>query len=339
MTPIQHALAFSHWLQGHQTALLVSVGGILVVVVVLAALGARHERGRQTHGSSRWATWREAQRAGLVRRHGYPLGMLGRETLRVVQRHILLVAPTGAGKDRAHNFPFTASCPWSMVIVDIKNNEAHGQRTGESVLHCGRYRQRLGPVYRLAPGDPESQAWNPLDSIRKGTEHEFRDVMVCMQSLLDPRKKDTTASDAGSYFERSGAIAGRGVLLYELHTAAAEKATLTHCHTLMNTPRPTLAAMQAHAHPEVQAQGRRLGTMLREAERQFTAEWSTAQLALDLFSDPAIAAITSRSDFALTDLQFGHAPDDALSGRRDAGRPGVSLPPVPAAASIHLSCA
>ena len=132
--------------------------------------------------------------------------------------------------------------------------------------------------------------------------------MVCMQSLLDPRKKDTTASDSGSYFERSGAIAGRGVLLYELHTAAAEKATLTHCHTLMNTPKSTLAGMQAHAHPEVQAQGHRLGTMLRDAERQFTAEWSTAQLALDLFSDPAIAAITSRSDFTLTDLQFGKRP-------------------------------
>ena len=173
MTPIQHALAFSQWLQGHQTALFVSVGGILVAVVVLAALGARQERGRQTHGSSRWATGREARRAGLVRRHGYPLGLLGHQTLRVVQRHILLVGGTGSQKDRSHNFPFTATCPWSLVIVDIKNNEAAGVRTGESVLHCGRFRRRLGPVYRLAPGDPESQAWNPLDSIRTGTEHEF----------------------------------------------------------------------------------------------------------------------------------------------------------------------
>ncbi len=161
----------------------------MVALLIVGGLASRGERRRQTHGSSRWATWREARRAGLVRHHGYPLGMLGRQTLRVVQRHILLVGGTGSQKDRSHNFPFTATCPWSMVIVDIKNNEAGGVRTGESVLHCGRYRQRLGPVFRLAPGDPDSQAWNPLDVVRKGTEHEFRDVMVCMQSVLDPAQK------------------------------------------------------------------------------------------------------------------------------------------------------
>ena len=258
MPIMQQALAFSQWLQGHQKALYFIVGTILgTLLVVMLALTIRRPRQQATHGSGRWATWREARKAGLGRTHGYPLGLLGKQTLRVVQRHILLVAPTGSQKDRSHNFPFTAACPWSMVIVDIKNDQRGAERSGESFLHCGRYRQRLGPVYRLAPGDPDSHAWNPLDVVRVGTEHEFRDVMVCMQSLLDPRKKDTTASDSGSFFERSGAIAGRGILLYELHTAAEGKATLTHCHTLMNTPQTTLAAMQAHAHKEVQAQGHR----------------------------------------------------------------------------------
>ena len=308
MTVMQQALTFSQWLQAHQSALFIGVGVVLVVALGMASLGQRREGRRPTHGSGRWATWREARKAGLVRRHGYPLGMLGHAMLRVVNRHILLVGGTGSMKDRAHSFPFTAMCPWSMVIVDIKNNEEGGVRTGESYLHCGRYRQRLGPVYRLAPGDPTSHAWNPLDVIRVGTDHEFRDVMVTMQSLLDPRKKATTSSDSGAFWERRGAVAGRGVLLYELHTKAAGAATLTHCHALMNDPAHTLQAMQGHAHPEVQAQGKRLAELLCDAERQFMAEWGTAQDALDLFSDPAIAAITCRSDFALTDLQFGPRP-------------------------------
>jgi len=195
-----------------------------------------------------------------------------------------------------------------MVIVDIKNDERASQRTGENYLHCGPYRRRLGPVYRLAPGDPESHAWNPLDVVRVGTAHEFRDVMVLMQGLLDPVKKDTRASDSGAFFERRGAVAGRGVLLYALHTAPPGEATLAKCHALMHTPERTLAAMQAHAHPEVQAQGQRLTELREKAERQFTAEWDTAQDALDLFSDPAIAAITGRSDFTMTDLQHGDRP-------------------------------
>ena len=144
--------------------------------------------------------------------------------------------------------------------------------------------------------------------MRVGTEHEFRDVMVLLQGLLDPRQKNTSHSDSGDFWTRSGAVAGRGVLLYELHSAAPGTATLTHCHALMGTPTTTLAAMQAHPHPEVQAQGKRLADLLVNAERQFEAEWGTMRLALDLFSDPAIATITSRSDFALTDLQFGSRP-------------------------------
>lgn len=308
MNALEQALAWSQWLQAQRAPLLIIVGVVLVGLLGVAARSAAQGQGRATHGSSRWATRREARKAGWLRRHGYPLGTLGRQTLRVVNRHILLVGGTGSRKDRSHNFPFTATCPWSMVIVDIKNHEENGRRSGENFLHCGQYRQRRGPVYRLAPGDPQSHAWNPLSVVRVGTEHEFRDVMVCMQSLLDPRKKDTMASDAGQFFERRGAVAGRGVLLYELHTAAPGRATLSRCHALMNTPEATLAAMRQHAHPEVRAQGQRLFALMREAERQFHAEWDTAQDALDLFTDPAIAAITSRSDFALTDLQFGPRP-------------------------------
>ena len=307
MTALDHVLTWSQWLRARQLTLGLSVAVLFVVLLILTR-GRRGTAQRHSHGSSRWATRREAKRAGLLRKHGYPLGKLGRTTLRVVNRHILLVGSTGSRKDRSHNFPFTAECPWSMVIVDVKNNEEYGVRTGENLLHCGRYRARVGPVYRLAPGDPMSNSWNPLDVVRVSTDHEFRDVMVLMQGLLDPKKKDTMTSDSGAFWERRGAIAGRGVLLYALHSQPPGKATLTQCHTLMNAPEATIAAMQAHAHPEVKAQGKRLTELMDTAERAFRAEWDTAQDALDLFSDPAIAAITQRSDFRLTDLQFGARP-------------------------------
>ena len=100
MNALDHALTWSQWLHA-QHAMWWLVGAIIVLLLLSAARNAhRRHDARQSHGSSRWATRREAKRAGLVRKYGYPIGKLGWWILRVVNRHILLVGGTGSGKDR-----------------------------------------------------------------------------------------------------------------------------------------------------------------------------------------------------------------------------------------------
>jgi type IV secretion system protein VirD4 len=306
MKGIDQFMVWGQVLLKYQHYLFYGLVGMCVFCVVMSIITRGQRQARHTHGSARWATRQEAKQGGLVQQHGYPLGLLGGTMLRVQEKHILQVGGTGSRKDRSYNFPFTVSCPWSMLIVDVKSDD-ESDGFGENFYHCGAARRRRGPVYRLCPGDPTSHRWNPLDMVRVGTIHEFRDVMVLMNCLLAPQKKDVHPSDGG-HWDRQGAVAGRGVLLYALHTLPPGQATLTACHALMIEEETTLAAMCTHPHPEVQAQGLSFRTLQEKSERQFAGEWGAAKGALDLFSDPAIAAITNHSDFAIPDLQWGTYP-------------------------------
>ena len=294
--------ALAVWGSSHQYGMLGIAGGTLLLALIGAGLRRHHERsGGSSHGSARFATLREVRKSGLLSKEGIVIGKLAGRTLRVPQLHVLVCGPSGSGKDVSVNIPTAITWRGSLLSVDPKDG-------GENYAICGKARAKLGPVFRFAPNLPGSHQYNPLDMIRLGTPQEFGDTMALVKNLLAPAQKDTRTSDTGSFFARQGAIAGRGVLLYALYTMPRGQATLHACCRLMQDAEACCTGMAKHPHPEIQGTGQELLTLMKESSRQFAGEWSTSKGALDIFKDPLIAHATSRSDFQLTDLQFGKRP-------------------------------
>lgn len=298
---VEGLMHLAEWGRTHTGAMIGMAGGALTLGMLGAFMRRHQERENTSHGSSRWATLKEVKKAGMLAQDGIVLGKLHGKTLRALELHVLLCGPSGGGKDVGVNIPTTLTWPASMLIIDAKDG-------GENYAKCRKAREQRGPVYRFAPSLPGSHCYNLLDAVRVGTPHEFGDVMILVKDLLAPAKKDTKVSDSGAFFARRGAVVGRGILLYELYTNPPGRATLSHCSQVMHDAEACCAAMSQHPHPEISGQGKRLLTLMKDSERQFAGEWGTFQDALDIFNDPLIAQATSRSDFRLTDLQYGKRP-------------------------------
>src|SRR5207244_5207140 len=70
MTLFDGLVALGRWGQQHPQVLWGTMGGAFLVGTALRVLTGGHRRGRDMHGSARWATYREVKRSGLSRRQG-----------------------------------------------------------------------------------------------------------------------------------------------------------------------------------------------------------------------------------------------------------------------------
>lgn len=132
-----------------------------------------------THGGARVASLADLKRRKLFASTGVILGRWGRRLIRYWEPlSVLMLAPPGTGKsvllvaniiadwpDRVWKrflgiLPYRGRAPLpgpSMIINDPKG-ELHEMTAG--------WRSRLGPVFKLAWGDPRgSQRWNPLSPV------------------------------------------------------------------------------------------------------------------------------------------------------------------------------
>ncbi|NIJ41469.1 type IV secretory pathway TraG/TraD family ATPase VirD4 [Parvibaculum indicum] len=106
-----------------RAGLLAGTSGLLgtVVAVVGSLWRARQGRFVTTYGSSRWATRKEVERAGLFEPRGVFLGRLGGGYLRHDgPEHVMAFAPTRSGKGVGLVIPTLLSWTGSAVIHDIK---------------------------------------------------------------------------------------------------------------------------------------------------------------------------------------------------------------------------
>jgi type IV secretion system protein VirD4 len=194
------------WYQWHSVQQLHPVwdtcaGLVLMPLLVLAGISvativiARHTltaRGADLYGSARWATERDMIKAGLLAgwlarvmrkpRVGIILGAWrGRYLRDCTPGHLLVVAPTRAGKGTGIVVPTMLSWPHSALIHDIK---------GENWELTAGLRKRMGQLcLKFDPTDTTgaSVKYNPLEQVRLRTEHEAEDVQNVVHMLLDPK--------------------------------------------------------------------------------------------------------------------------------------------------------
>jgi len=141
-----------------------------VIALVLSGLSSVRP---QSHGSSRWAGWRERKRLGRITRperaagDGIVLGFLGRHLLQSpAEDNVLLLGVQRSGKTSTVVVPTLLT--WSGAAIATSTKE-------ELVRLTARHRTQLGPVWIFAPLDRDTSwtaefglqaaTWNPVSSI------------------------------------------------------------------------------------------------------------------------------------------------------------------------------
>jgi hypothetical protein len=203
----------------NEAGMFAASGGFAGIAVAIAGSLWRGRQNRlvTTYGSSRWATTREVERAGLLRPAGVFLGSLGNHYLRHDgPEHVMAFAPTRSGKGVGLVIPTLLSWSGSAVVHDIK---------GENWQLTAGWRSRFSQCLLFNPTDPRSARYNPLLEVRKGPD-EVRDVQNIADILVDPEG----ALEKRSHWEKTSHALLVGAILHVLY--AEKEKTLARVATL-----------------------------------------------------------------------------------------------------------
>lgn len=265
---------------------------------------ARQDRNITTYGSSRWATRREIDRAGLFKPAGVFLGRKDADYLRHDgPEHVMAFAPTRSGKGVGLVVPTLLSWTGSAVIHDIK---------GENWTLTAGWRARFSHCLLFNPTDARSARYNPLLEVRKGPD-EVRDVQNIADILVDPEG----ALERRSHWEKTSHSLLVGAILHVLY--AEEEKTLARVATFLSDPQRsfahTLRRMMAtnhlgtkdrpQVHPVVASAAREV---LNKSENERSGVLSTAMSFLGLYRDPTVAITTAACDWRIADLVDAASP-------------------------------
>lgn len=160
-----------------------------------------------SHGSARWAFWREVCLGGAWGgRTGLIVGKYRGRFLRFKKDgYALVFAKTRSGKGAGIVVPNLLTWPGSVICTDPKS---------ENLAITGRARADRGAVYSLNVIEPElSDGFNPLDFVRIGTVHEADDAAELAQLLVTP---DPT----GKHWDSRAGNLLKALILYVCHRYA-----------------------------------------------------------------------------------------------------------------------
>jgi type IV secretion system protein VirD4 len=308
-TPVYHPWRLFGWWYAYgayapevfdRAGMVAAAGGLFgCAAAVVGSLWRARQRGRvTTYGSSRWATRRELEDAGLFRPAGVFLGRCGGRYLRHDgPEHVMAFAPTRSGKGVGLVVPTLLSWTGSAVVHDLK---------GENWELTAGWRARFSHCLLFNPTDPRSARYNPLLEVRKGA-HEVRDVQNIADILVDPEG----ALERRSHWEKTSHALLVGAILHVLY--AEEEKTLARVATFLSDPQRsfvhTLRRMMAtnhlgtsdspKVHPVVASAAREV---LNKSENERSGVLSTAMSFLGLYRDPTVAAATAACDWRIADL-------------------------------------
>ena len=285
------------------------------------------------HGSARWATREELEKAMVLPRKGkkgagvYLGGWINPQDGKYHylrhdgKEHIAVCIRTRGGKGIAIILPTLLSWEHSVVVLDIK---------GENWSLTSGYRQSQGQkVLRWDPTDAirgRSAAYNPLAEVRVQSPHEIGDIMNVAGILVDPSGKGE-----GDHWVDTARSLLSGAIAHEIYKARQEDRSANLADVLIELTKPGQSyedtmqewlqfeharagdvfyntqgePSESKSHPLVLKAAQE---MLSRAEAEASSVLSSAVKCLELFIDPVIARNTSKSDFKITDLMDGETP-------------------------------
>jgi type IV secretion system protein VirD4 len=311
---LQALLDLGTWAHTHPRTLVAAClgGPLLAGGLTLLTRGRRSRRGT-SHGSARWASYRDVCRSGLSKTHGVVVGTMREQPFfDDGPTHVLLCGPTRSQKGITHIQP-TLRDGWkaSALILDPKD--------GENYTATHEARRAYGRVEVFAPYRRPAACINVGDTIRFGTWHEVSDAKTISHSVTAPYKLASENATSVHFRELAAMVLHAGLL----HLGYAPPpgtprfqpslplllAFLTQHHQQLGSALRVMRTTQhtPHGvHPTIAS----LATMILNiaSDRELSGVWTTAIRPLEVYLDPRVAASTSTSTVDLLDLQLGAAP-------------------------------
>lgn len=276
--------------------------------LLLRAAITRRKR-RRTYGTARWASWFSMLKAGILSRKGIIVAHIcGRFIRYRGDGAVLVYAPMGAGKTSGLVLPALLDrSRRSVICTDPK---------GELFAIAGRWRQTLGPVWRLDALHPEtSHRLNPLDLIRVGTHHEADDAAMIADLLVLSESSD-------QHWDSSAKQLITALIRHTLHSFPPELRTLSTIRELIANEGEALTdllqAMAQSPLPSVAEEGRI--TLASLGSPEMTSVIKNTAKAMAFWSKDRIGGmLTSGSDFTFLNMHrktktvFICVPEDKLT--------------------------
>ncbi len=292
----------------------VAIGLVLTAVVVVSTLFTR----QKLHGEARWARIGEVRRGKLLGSSGIVLGKFGGKVMRFGgPEHVLLEAPTRAGKGVGVIIPNLLDWPDSLVVLDIKQ-ENYDNTAGYRLKVLG---QR---VVLFNPLDPKGNTarYNPLSYINRQDSVEVINELQKIGMMLFP---DPVSGD--NFWAESARTAFLGVAAYVAATVDDGPDALPF--TMGEVYRQFAAGDAAKRFPKIIAKREEAGqplsggcvSALRDfttaSPNTFTSIRQSVTAKINAWLNPYVDAATSKSDFDLSEfrdkrisLYLGVSPDD-----------------------------
>ena len=312
-------LAASRKLTGYPPGWLIfPLWGVLVLIVLKAGGGwipAPVRRlwaslfkapARDTHGSARFGTARDAMRhlAPAAPADAFVLGIL-RDAPRGADRrfrqdgHLLTCAPTGAGKGIGAVIPNLLEYPGSAFVLDFK---------GENHAVTARARRAMGQDVILI--DPFGIAGVPTHGLNwlDTLDPDDPDVVSRAAGLADMLVV-AEGADSESHWNDTARELLRGLLVY-VAGLPAERRSMAELRRIVTAPEDdlseTLADMLADPERGHRLPARTAAVHLNRPERERGSVLSSVVRHTAWLDDPRLCAALARSDFSMTDLK--HRP-------------------------------
>ena len=291
-----------------------AIGMVLTAVAIVSSVFTR----QKLHGEARWARVGEARRGKLLGNSGIVLGKLGGKIMRFGgPEHVLLEAPTRAGKGVGVIIPNLLDWPDSLVVLDIKQ-ENYDNTAGYRLKVLG---QR---VVLFNPLDPKGNTarYNPLSYIRRDDPVEVINELQKIGQMLFP---DPVSGE--NFWAESARTAFLGVAAYVAATVDDGADALPF--TMGEVYRQFAAGDAAKRFPKIIARREQVGrplsggcvSALRDfttaSPNTFTSIRQSVTAKINAWLNPYVDAATSESDFDLNEfrdkrisLYLGVSPDD-----------------------------
>ncbi|MBI1198601.1 MAG: TraM recognition domain-containing protein [Phenylobacterium sp.] len=279
------------------------VGGLAAAGLgLIVLLGVAGQLRRPLHGAARWAGEAEIRRAGLRAAVGILLGRKGGRLLVFGgQEHVMLYAPTRAGKGVGVVIPNLLAWPDSVVVLDVKR-ENWEATAGFRAAH-GQAAHLFDP---LAP-DGRTSRYNPLGHIDRTDPAGVLDELQRIAAMLFPHPPNADPFWAES--ARTGFV-GVGAYLAETPerplTFGALYAELTAGDPRVRFP-ALIARRRRDGRPLSAGCVRALTDFTSASENTFASVRQSLTAKLNLWLNPRVCAATDASDFDLSTLRSRRA--------------------------------
>jgi Type IV secretory pathway, VirD4 components len=296
--------------------LLKGVGGVAAIGAIGAAFIYINKR-QTLHGAARWAKRDEAKSAGLLDGEGLLLGtrkkgLFGTEFIQFSgTEHVLLEAPTRAGKGVGVVIPNLLAWSDSVVVLDVKQ---------ENWEKSAGWRKSLGhQVLMFDPLDSQGRTarYNPFAHIKRTDPVEVIDELQKIAAMLWP-----PPANGESFWMDSARTAFIGVAAY---IAATPALPFTMGEVYRNFSAgdakerfpKIIKDRQASGDPLSEACISALNDWISSSANTFTGIRQSVSAKINLWINPYVDAATSESDFDLREfrsrpisLYLGVSPDN-----------------------------